>query len=442
MYPVSWNIPLSILLTIFYCFLLLKGLKKKEIHILKIFLGLIVIVLKAALAGFLVYFLWKWIGPLHPEFGLYYFQAIFKDNLYLIGFIALGISVIFLYHQLISKKIGVFNLVLAGLLLWLIITWTLVFILPSGAFLFMFPLFFMLTGLTFILFKKKISILTSLDLLAISILCLPGVYLFTQAFYMLFNLMTLYISSGLVALLVLFTGITQFHISIITRKKPWLITILGFVVFLIIVSANLISRSSNELNPKPNTIFYAFDADSNKAFWATSDRKLDSWTSQFFPGEIKNGALPQFIPLSGFSLIYGPAPITQIIEPILKIESEDNVDSFRIIRAQIISNSPYFFINTDSINLIYDIKINGKSLEDKKLKESNHWPLLCFGFSDEPLNLELKTKMNIKCKLRVIKIVEDLPLNIDERLKPRPKNMIPRSGFINDCKIIGKSFYL
>jgi hypothetical protein len=280
-YPISLNIFLAVTVTLLFILVLFLGFKNKQLRVLRILLGFIIFLILIALAGGAVFLLWKWLGPFQPEFELLYLQRVYHSDLYLIGFITFGIFITFLLHHIFVRKIGFFNITVGALFLWLILTWITAMYVPGGNYLFVWPLLFTLIGLAYILWKNDDSILSSKSIIVLLICAIPGIFLFTQILSLIYQAMTLLIVGGLVGLIVVLFSTLQLQVTVLTYRKPWLIPILCFIITVLLVSFAFFQRHPSNRCPKPNTILYAFEADSGNARWITWDRKLDDWTQQF-----------------------------------------------------------------------------------------------------------------------------------------------------------------
>jgi hypothetical protein len=441
-YPISLNIILAIAATVLFILVLVLGFKKKQLRVLRILFGFIIILIRIVLAGGAVFLLWKWLGPFQPEFELLYLQRVYHSDLYLIGFIAFGIFVTFLFHHILVRKIGLFNIVVGALFLWFILTWITAVYVPGGNYLFVWPLLFTLIGLAYILWKNDDSILSLKSIIVLLICAIPGIFLFTQILSLIYQAMTLLIVGGLVGLIVLLFSTLQLHVTILTYRKPWFMPILCFIASIIFISVAFFQRHPSDIYPKPNTILYAFDADSGNARWITWDRKLDDWTQQFFVSPPDTIPLPQFIPFVRMSFITSRALAVSFAGPEVKVISDRTIDTIRTLKIRIrsLSNASVLIIDKNELVNISEGFVNGKRIGENSNYHPLDWPLFYSGLSSEPFELELKWARGTRLRLRFIEIIEGLPRTVIDTLKPRPSWMIPCPDQLSDAMIVGKTF--
>jgi hypothetical protein len=77
-------------------------------------------------------------------------------------------------------------------------------------------------------------------------------------------------------------------------------------------------------HPKPVTVFYALDADSGRATWASDAITADPWIAQFIPDVRRRAPLPGFYS-SVVALAQAPAPVLPLAAPEIEIENEGMV---------------------------------------------------------------------------------------------------------------------
>jgi hypothetical protein len=89
-------------------------------------------------------------------------------------------------------------------------------------------------------------------------------------------------------------GAAQPKPFIISRNTAhrWLLPAAAGVFALGFAVAGELTAPVDQTHPRPDTVFYCLDADSNRAVWASPDAEPDEWLRQFFGVGTGRGALP------------------------------------------------------------------------------------------------------------------------------------------------------
>lgn len=448
-YPVSWVMPLTILATIFFLLVLVMGFKKGELRFWRLVLSFLIFLIRVAVVAGIVFFLWKWLGPLQPEFGYFYLDTIYHGGLYIVGFIALGILVVMLFHHLLVRKLGAVNLAMGGLFLWIIFTWGATLYFRGGSYLFVWPLFFALGGVLYWMMTSNEPSHPLRRAFVLSVCAMPGVFLFTQLLFLLYEAMTLLIVAGLIGLVALLLGAMQLQLSVLTERKPWLGPILALIVTMTSLGTALLKRDSSVACPKPNSVFYALNADSGHAIWGTWDATLDAWTGQFFSVPPDTTPLKEFFPVWPKPLLHTPAPQLEQEAPEVTVISDTRNDSLRTMRLQVRSLRPSDFLsmNTEPGRRIFDVRVNGVAAQDSvptvsliPPSDRRPWILYFFGNGEEGFTLDLTTDATVRLVLRVVDRSDGLPAALDPPSQPRPATMMPRAYYVTDATLVGKTY--
>jgi hypothetical protein len=88
--------------------------------------------------------------------------------------------------------------------------------------------------------------------------------------------------------------------------------------------------------PKSNEIFYALNADTGKAVWASGDARPDEWTSQFLSSDAPAAPLDDYLPwLKGDVFIQQPAPAVILATPEIQVLDDQVQDQTRRIHMRV-----------------------------------------------------------------------------------------------------------
>lgn len=445
-YPLAWNIPLAVLTTILFLIAGYLGLRRRKLSVRKVFLGFIISTLRVVVASVVVYFLWNALGPTRPEFNRYVLQHVYTSGYFLFGFLAVALVVSTFFQHLCSEKLGWYAGTFGGSLLWLVILWLSVFYLPGGCYVFLWPLCCVLLSSLYLQSIDNVTLISRLQVVLLVASLVPGILIFTNAMYLLFEVFSMMSVAVIAALLVLLLGTMQLPLTIATRQNPWSIPALASVFAIVFILLGLYSRQTSDKYPEPDSILYFLDADSSKAFWFTWDDKADDWLRQFFPSGLEKGSLARFIPnLSWTTTIgYHDAPIISHNDPVVKVLSDHTDGTSRNLKLQIRSSAPhdsevsFILVNPVLPEAVREVRVNGKKLEYSSLP----WPLWLHGIFDEVYELELKTEPTAPIRLQIVEALDGLPIQASRGLAPRPSWTIPRHFVLTDLRIVSHTFSL
>jgi hypothetical protein len=198
----------------------------------------------------------------------------------------------------------------------------------------------------------------------------------------------------------------------------------------------------SEAHPKPNSITYALDADSQKALWASTSPRVDPWSAQFV------GSSPVYAKLLGFypdwlpfELLQGAAPITELATPgIEKLQDTINGD-VRTLRLRITSPRHARTVEVEVENPVLSGWVNGRKLgqpEESRWNKNGKWE---FGYANFPLEgveLKLETKAGGQVKLTVVDRSSGLPTIPGVSFAPRPADSMPQHS--GDQTMVRRTF--
>ncbi len=212
-YPVNAAIPLALIAVLLFIFVFWAGYRKEKISIGKTLTGFILFLGKIVIAVVTIFFLWKWLGPMNPDFGKYELDWVRHQDLYLAGFLLLSFLIVIVLHGKISRWLGPFNVAMGALFLWLILTIASALKFQGGSYLFLWPLIFSLLPLILFYFRKKNRKISLWFLALLMLFAIPGIYLFTQVLLLFYMTMTLHLAGVLAGMFVLLWGTLQLPLS-------------------------------------------------------------------------------------------------------------------------------------------------------------------------------------------------------------------------------------
>ncbi|MEO0571910.1 MAG: M20/M25/M40 family metallo-hydrolase, partial [Bacteroidota bacterium] len=270
-YPFDWIWPMFLLASMLFILLLVYGNKKKVLNPKKVLIGFIPVLVILIINGLVGYVSWpalKWWYPWYKDI-LHGFT--YNGHLYIMVTVLFSTAVcLFVYRRF--QKITLANLLVAPLVLWLLICGLVAYYLRGASF-FIVPVFGLLATLLVYINQEKPNPLLLL------FLCLPAVFMhapFIQMFPVGLGLKMMLAATVFTSLL-FFLTLPLFG----SFKKYAGFGVLSLLLFAIYGIKTHLNASFSEEYPKPSSLLYVYDSNTNKANWASYDEVLIEWNSQF-----------------------------------------------------------------------------------------------------------------------------------------------------------------
>jgi hypothetical protein len=230
------------------------------------------------------------------------------------------------------------------------------------------------------------------------------------------------------------------------RTGRWvpLVAFLFAIGFFILAAA---TTSYSDAHPKPSLLAYALDADSGKAQWASSAKRLDSWTSQIVGNSPARGRLPEFFPHRMIEFFLSSAPTLPLPPPQAELVDTSVNDDIRTLRLRVSSprRAPVISISAPDAKII-DCKINGHSLgspAEARWNSSQKWAVdfsnaSSSGSEGTGIELELRVHGTGPLKLVLVDRSSGVPAVSGKKVPPRPPDSMPVQW--GDSTMIRRSF--
>jgi len=434
-YPFEWIWPLLGLAALFFALLMVYGFRRKRLSLKGSLIGFIPVLVILAVNGVIGYFGWTVLLKLYPHYADIQQGFTYNGHSYIIAFVLCSLAVCFYgYHKF--RKIGLADLLVAPLFIWLILCWAMAEYLPGASF-FVVPVFTMLLAFMIILHQEKPNIFLLL------FMGIPALWIFSP-FVVMFPVglgLKMIITTTLLTSLIFFLllGVFGFYKS----KARWaaLALLVGFGFFL---SAHL-SSGFDEENPKPSSLLYVLNADESTAQWATYEKVPSDWTSQYLD---EDRAVPDRQKSKTISSKYSAdftyikeAPLKPITPPKIEKTMDTVIGQERILEICI---TPQRQINrleiyTNDIKL-NNASVNGIDLSDYYLSHRKRAKLLTHYVSDNDFTeLKLSFPRDSVLDLTIYEASNDLLHHKQFSIPPRPADNIPMPFILNDAVLITKT---
>jgi hypothetical protein len=333
-YPLSWALPLGLLAGLGTLGVIGLGVWRRRLNVRSLVGGLLVLTLGAVAAAGAAVLAGQLILAAHPEAWVFGERDFYGQGFYMGALYAFTVALAFALWYWIGRRLEATYLAVAALI-WLgMLAVFYAIASPYGSFAVTWPA---LTGM-----------------LALAVfLVLPGdgsswrswargAALLVTALVTIGFLMPLLYSAtldgfeaGLAdkgAFLVLLLGLLAPQLALIARAIRWrwlpaAATLLAALIGVGLIVAGNAASGYDASHPRPDTLFYALNADSGEASWATLDPELDQWTKQFLSrdtqertvGELYGGDDPT-------KILTSSAPVAPLKPPELELLGQEKAN--------------------------------------------------------------------------------------------------------------------
>lgn len=433
-YPFEWIWPMFGLASLLFVLLLVHGFKSGELDIKGILIGFLPLLLVLVLNGLLGYFSWpalKWWYPWYEDI-LHGFT--YNGHIYIFTMVMLSLAVCFFgYHRFQKLKKG--NLLVAPLFLWLLICGLLGVYLKGASF-FVVPVFGLLASLLVFINQDRPNPLLLL------FLCLPAVFMhapFIQMFPVGLGLKMM-IAATLFTTLLFYLCLPLF----IELRRFISLTVITTLLFLIYGIRAHLNSSFNEEHPKPSSLLYVYDADSDQSKWASYDRVPIDWNLQFLKKSQKPSGQNSMNTLSSkYNTRFrhtSKAPKKNIEQAEIVVTADTIVNGFRQLTLCFTPKRPInrLEVFTNAISLQH-CTVNGTSLSRSYLDNRRNGKLVTHYVSDNDYTeIDLGFPENQPLELTFYEASNDLLTNKLFTVPERPDNSIPMPFVLNDAIMVIK----
>lgn len=444
-YSGVWVTPLVALVSLLFAGVIILGFKTRRLTWSGVGLGFLAFLISMIVAPIIVTIAWKLILMLHSGYTRIPQGDTYNSNLYMVGFATLAVALTSIVYVLFLKKVSVENLAAGALLWWLILMMLSARYLPGGNYLFTWPLLFSLIALGYLFLSKDQASSASKRFAVLSFSAIPGIILFVPIIYQVFVALTLSASGIVMIMLVLVMGLLIPHLHIMATPKRWLLPGLSAVIsFGFIVAGSLTSGFDVE-HPRPDSIFYALDADTGKAVWASSDNKSDEWTSQFLP-DSEREALSTFFPLGSRKYLKSQAPAVTLQAPNVVLMNDEMTADVRTLLMRIVSprQASAISIYVESAAESVGASIDGKQIKSSSIRQQSQpgsrWALNYYAVPQEGVELTLRMQSSQSVKIRLVDRSYELPIASQLSFTPRPGYIMPAPFSSSDSTFVTRSF--
>lgn len=444
-YSAGWILPLTGIVLVLFIAVVFYGYKKRRLTISGLALGFLAFAFSVSAVYGVVMLAW-W---LIYRFGggnewLLSGNNAYHAGSYLLSFVALSVAVTAAIYLWFSRRADALNLTLGALLWWVVLMIVTAFYLPGGSYLLTWPLLFGLAGVAVVLAFPQLG---RVKLLAVATLCaLPGLFLLAPTIYSLGVALALSSPAMMQIPVVLLLGLLIPQLYALVKSSGWLLpSIMAALGIALIIYAHQTFKFDKD-HPRQNNIFYALNADSGKATWASTDRQVDQWTSGFFSKESERGSIEEYLPTKYDGFLKHTAPAIASSAPeVALLDDQKTEDGVRVTRLRITSprQAPILSIYADVTTPDLKATIDGKSIGDANKPtpvDANHrWGLIYWAVPPGGTELVLRMKTADPLKLSVTDRSYGLP-QIPQMSTAYPVDVMPVPSALSDSTFVTRKF--
>lgn len=434
-YPFEWIWPMFFLDLALFLMVIYLGIREKKLSLKGVATGFLPLFSILVVNGLVGFYIWPFLKTVYPEYQDMLNGFTYNGHAYIASMLYFALAVCFMaYHRFRKTKVA--DLLVAPVLLWIIICGLLSKYLPGAAF-FVIPVYALLAGVLINVREEHPNGFL------LAFLSLPALLIFAP-FVKMFPVglgLKMLISTTLLTSLIFFMLLPLLGHYKIKRGLSFLFLLLS-VGFLIDAHLN---HEFDVENPKPTSLLYVLDEDSNSAKWATYEKVLSPWTSQYLgetaipPVKLARKTISSKYS-TGFSLV-NTAPLKPVKGPELQLVRDTLLGNQRMIELTVNPQRPVnrLEVYTNDVNLI-SASINGISLSDYYLANRRAGKLITHYISDnDPTILKLSYPATEKLELTFYEASNDLLTHESFSIPERPDNNIPMPFVLNDAILVTKS---
>ncbi|WP_318312206.1 M28 family peptidase [Flagellimonas crocea] len=424
-YPFEWIWPMFVIAVLAFVLLLFSGFKKKVLNakdILKGFLPMLITLMINGLAGYLC---WSIITWWYPGFKDMLHGFTYNGHTYIAVYVAFSLFVCFYtYHKF--RKTATPNLLVAPIFIWLLICGLVANYLKGASF-FIIPLFGLLASFLVTINQEKPNPFLMV------FLALPAVLIYSPFIKMFpVGLGLKMMVAATVFTTLLFLLVLPFFGQL--KSKGRLAYLFLFLFFAFGISSH-IQSNFNEERPKPSSLLYVYDADTDSSLWASYDHLMIGWNGQFFQNNKRKPDAETISSKYRTSLSYvADAPKKNIELPYIDTVMDTIIGENRLVEICISPkrkvNRLEVFTNPIKLNkaTVNRVPLSSYFLENRNSRLVTHYIT-----NNDFTELQLEFPKDSILELTLYEASNDLLQHQDFSVPERPKTSIPMPFVLNDA---------
>jgi len=446
-YPLSFSWVLVGLLTVVLVVTTGLGLKKRTLTIGQsvggffLFLVILLLIIGAILG----------VNLLVSHFLPYahFYNGVYGSDAFSIGYGLLTIGLFLLLTRLALRWVRPFSLAMGVYWLLYLLTVLLAVRVPSASYLFLFPLLFCLLGTVFLFWRGLYQRATRLPYALISLLSLlPTLAMLVPLVWLLFVIFSLQLPMAAMAMLTLVLGLLLPLLLVVEQTLRWRSAPLLSLLLLVAGTLQTIWAVRNETptaeRPLHSQVSYYLDADTQRAYWASSFQQTDDWNRQFFSRPTV-APLTELYPIDKTAYLKNSAEALPIAGPAAQVISDSEVNGERqlSIRLRSLRQAAHLeiILQTQSGSDLLQTRLNGEPFVAQPI-QTDGGTLFYTPFYGLPLSKEVTLTVRLKAHRSLRLLLYDQSIGLPASLvkTPPPAHVIPEQGRKSNLTVVRKTY--
>jgi hypothetical protein len=436
-YPEGWAVPLMAFVVLLFIVVVALGFRSRQLTLGGIVLGSLALLGSMIVAALGVYLVWTLIRVFRPDDNIWALQ--YNASLFWIGFASLTVAITATLYVGLCRKIRVANLAMGALLWWLVSTVLTSMLFPPASFGATWPLFFSLLGLgiLFVLGDQPTSPWPRLAALTLS--AVPAVLVYASGIYGVTSIRGLFLPAAVpvfALIIVLLLGLLIPHLDLVAKPNEWVLPSAAAILGVGLLLVGTFTAGFDARHPKPNSVLYALNADTQEAIWVSYDEAPDAWTAQFLGSDAQKGSVADYLPSASEPLLHSEAPAAERAAPNATLLDDSRDGALRVR----ITTPP----RANLLSITAEARVVGAAVDGKRIPSVTSdgggppmWTLEYWSPPPEGIELTLDVKSTETLTLTATAGTPGLPAIPGKSYRDRPPDTMPA---IEDRTLVSKSF--
>lgn len=436
-YPFRWIWPMFGMAVLGFLLVCAVGIRNGQLQVKGMLMGFVPLLACLVLNGVAGYFAWPLLKTLYPGYGDILHGFPYNGYLYIAAWASLAAGICFLVYARF-RNLQPADALVAPLFLWLVLCGLLNAYLPGAA-------FFLIPGIALLMVLLISCLKEAPNPYVLSLLGVPALWIFAP-FVKMFPVglgMKMLIADSLMTtfLFLLLLGL----LARLPNKAR--LGGLGILLFAGFLAGAHFSSGYSPQTPKPTSLLYVEQTDTQQAFWATYEQVPSDWTQAYLGPEPERPETAGLNTLSskynsGFSFIR-EASRKGIPEPAVEILRDTLIGGrhhlvLEIVPQRDINRLEVFATGAE----LSAARVNGVDLSADYLSRRRAGKLVTHYVSgNAPTQLDLEFPAGDALELTLYEASNDLLDHPSFSIPPRPAENIPMPFVLNDAVLLIKSLH-
>jgi hypothetical protein len=358
----------------------------------------------------------------------------------------------------LQRRVRWESLMAGATLVWTLLLWGATLTVPGMSYLLLWPLAFGLLPLAWAVFLRPLDSQSWARVAVLVVALVPAIVLLPGTAYQVVGLLNRFdfmmsLTGGfpVLGIWALFVAplvaLAIPHINFLSldnrRLGRWAVPLATGVAACLLFGWGMMTSSFDAAHPRPNSIAYELDADTDTARWVSVDPEVDGWTTQFFP----DGAIREEYEIAAGVMVPAlvtPAPVVPIDTVAVDVIDDTTVDGLRTVTFRLVSprEAAQLDIHITGVGAITAASINGQPFDLSGYTPAGEGTLK-FGYAGVPpdgLEVTVTIDDDTPLQVDVTEMTYGLPTLPGMTVEPRSAEYMPATGVPLDATVVRKTF--